>query len=68
MYYVLVPVLQVREAVAHNVGGLCEGFGERWSALLIDVLQNMMGDSDLRVKCGAVCALPRVTRSERCRY
>ena len=22
--------------------------------------QNMMGDADLRVKCGAVCALPRV--------
>lgn len=51
---------QVREAVAHNVGGLCEGFGERWSALLIDLLQNMMGDADLRVKCGAICALPRV--------
>jgi len=51
---------QVREAIAYNIGGLCEGFGERWSALLIDLLQNLMADSDLRVKCAAICALPRV--------
>lgn len=54
------PVWQVREAIAYNIGGLCEGFGERWSTLLIDLLQNLMADSDLRVKCAAICALPRV--------
>lgn len=51
---------QVRESCAYNIGGLCEGFGERWSTLLIDLLQNLMADSDLRVKCAAICALPRV--------
>lgn len=50
----------MRESCAYNIGGLCEGFGERWSTLLIDLLQNLMCDLDLRVKCAAICALPRV--------
>ena len=47
-------IIQVREAVAHHVGILTQSFGLKWADLLSDLLQNLMGDADLRVKCAAV--------------
>jgi len=50
---------QVRWAVAQNCGTLCAAFGDHWSVVLIDTVQTLMCDENLRVKCAAVCALPR---------
>ena len=40
--------------MAHHVGILTESFGLKWADLLSDLLQNLMADADLRVKCAAV--------------
>ena len=46
--------------MAHHVGILTESFGLKWADLLSDLLQNLMADADLRVKCAAVRGLRRI--------
>lgn len=53
----------VRIAVAAQCDRLCSALGDHWFAVIIDLLQALLGDSDERVRAEAVLCLPRLVEN-----
>jgi len=53
----------VRLAVAAQCDRLCAALGDHWFAVIIDLLQALLGDPDERVRSEAVLCLPRLAEN-----
>lgn len=53
----------VRLAVAAQCDRLCAALGDHWFAVIIDLLQALLGDTDERVRSEAVLCLPRLAEN-----
>lgn len=51
---------EVRAAVARRAGALCDAFGEKRTAVVVDDARGLLEDTDARVRCAAAKALPDV--------
>lgn len=51
---------EVRAAVARRAGALCDAFGEKRSAVVVDDARGLLEDAYPRVRCAAAKALPAV--------
>ena len=54
---------EVRAAAARRAGALCDAFGPKRSAILVDEVHSLVEDADVRVRCAAARALPAVARA-----
>ena len=51
----------VRLAVAAQCDRLCDALGHHWHAVIIDMLQALLGDTDERVRREAILCVPRLS-------